>query len=167
MAIDGDAHGLPQPAATLARRRADDGVLHVEADVEDGGLDADVEAHAVRLHGRRQPTALDHRVEALLDDAAVVVVALDELVKLRNVLALAVEGHAIDEGQAPTGVGGIDTAFGDVLGVNLGRKEGAGCIAVCGRGSVPKLVARKAETILLLVKCKTEGTGADGMIGKA
>src|SRR5262249_5582714 len=128
------------------------------------GLYGDIEAHAARLHGGRQPTALDHRIEALLDDAAVVVVTLEELVELRNAFALAVEGHTIDEGQASTGVGGIDTAFEDVLGVNLGRKDGAGCVVVC---AVPKLIARKAEAILLLVKCKTEGPGADGMICKA
>src|SRR5262249_59322721 len=119
---------------------------------------------AARLHGGRQPTALDHCIKALLDDAAVVVVALEQLVKLRNAFALAVEGHTIDEGQASTGVGGIDTAFDEVLGVNLGRKDGARCVAVCAQGAIPKLIACKAEAILLLIKCKTEGPGPDGMI---
>jgi hypothetical protein len=123
--VDGYAHGLTQLAAALAGCRAHHRVLHVEADVADARLHRLVQAHAPCLHLRRQPVALDHGVEALLDDAAVVIVALQQLVEARNVFPLAVELDAVDEGHAPSRVCGIDAALGNVRGVDLHRENAA------------------------------------------
>ena len=164
LGIDSEAHGLAQLAALVAGRRTDDRVLHVEADVEHRRLHLLVEADAASLHLRRKAAVDNDGIEALLDDAAVVVIALQELVEARDALLLAREPDLVEERQAAAGIGRVDALGVDVLLVDLGGEEGAGRIGWRGRAAIPGLVAREREAMLLLVEGEPERAGADRAI---
>jgi hypothetical protein len=101
--VDDEAHRLSELAGARARLAADHGVVHVEAEVVDGGNDRLLEPNPQHLHLGGQTVLPDHLVEALTDHTGRVVVALQELVKRRDRLLLASELDPLDEGQRPPG----------------------------------------------------------------
>src|SRR5262249_31263663 len=115
--VDREAHRLPQLARALAARRTDDRIVHVEADVEDRGLDALRERHPARRHRGRDLAPLHRAVEALLDDPRGIVVALQELVEARDVLLVEAEVDAIEEWERPSEVLGTKQAILRVSGL--------------------------------------------------
>ena len=121
--VDGDGDRLAQLAGAL-RAAAHQRVLHVEAEVIDGGGNERAEADAFLDHLRRRlGRAFDRHAHRLVElvgaDAGVVVVPLQELVPVRHALLLAAEHHAVDEGHRLAGIG--EQPGGGVLRLAFGR----------------------------------------------
>ncbi len=108
LGIDGDRDRLAQLARTLGVA-ADDRVLHVEAGVVNRGRDRGIELDTLRLHGLGEidlaaGTDVDGLVETVGRYARGVVVALQELVPVRDILLFQAEHDPVDERQRLAGI---------------------------------------------------------------
>ncbi len=162
--VDDEAHRLPELPAALARGRADDRVLHVEAQVEHRRDHRLLELHPERGHVGRQRARLHDAIEALLDDAGLVVVALEELRERGHVFLVETKLDALEERQRLADVGGIEERALAVVGLALARIDGGGCLPLGMTDAVPAWVALEHHAAPLVVLRKTERPRADRML---
>src|SRR5262245_26368177 len=109
---------------------------------------------------------MDDGIEAHLDDVTLVVIALQKLVEARDVLAFAHELDAVEEGQAPSSILGVNLLADNVLALDLVRKGCARGVLGARLATVPSRMALQLHAVLLFIDGETVGPGADGVIGE-
>ena len=164
--IDREAHRLPQDARALAGRGPHRGIIHVEAEVVDRRLDALLERDAELLHLLREASLVDHLVEALADHARGVVVALHELVEIRDRFLLAAGFEPFDEGQPAPHPGRVETPGLAIPRLALARVDGSRRLPFGMQHAVPVGIRLEHVARLLVVEREPVGSGAHRVVGE-